>query len=133
VLSPGRELRTVTRRLRSVSMRDVHPVSIKFDDDTVVEDIDLAEEEIIVDGERLTDERADAIAEDVLAKVRARNLIPGGKSLSGGGKHSPVVQARVPEDVRARLEAIAERRGVRPSRLLREAIDQFIEREDQAT
>lgn len=28
-----------------------------------------------VDGERLTDERADAISADVLAKVRARNLV----------------------------------------------------------
>lgn len=102
-----------------------------FGDDTIVEDIDLAEEEIVVDGERLTDERADAIAEDVLAKVRARNLVPGGKSLSGDGSHSPVLQARVPAEVRARFDAIAERRGVRPSRLLREAIDQLIKREDR--
>lgn len=33
--------------------------SIKFDDDTIVEDIDLAAEESIVDGERLTDECSD--------------------------------------------------------------------------
>lgn len=48
------------------------PASIHFDEDTVVEDIDLAEEEILVDGERLTDERADQITEEVLAEVRAR-------------------------------------------------------------
>lgn len=112
-----------------MSKRKIDPASIKFDDDTVVEDIDLAEEEIVVDGERLTDERADEITADVLAKVRARNLIPGGKSLSGDGTHSPIVQTRVPAEVRAKLQQIAERRGVRPSKLLREAIDQFLERE----
>ncbi|MCA4760894.1 ribbon-helix-helix domain-containing protein [Mycobacterium avium subsp. hominissuis] len=112
-----------------MSKRKIDPASIKFDDDTVVEDIDLAEEEIIVDGQRLTDERADEITADVLAKVRARNLIPGGKSLSGDGTHSPIVQTRVPAEVRAKLQQIAERRGVRTSKLLREAIDQFIERE----
>jgi hypothetical protein len=46
-----------------------------FGDDTIIENVDLAEEVVIVDGERLTDERADAIATDVLATVRARNLI----------------------------------------------------------
>lgn len=112
-----------------MSKRKIDPASIKFDDDTVVEDIDLAEEEIIVDGQRLTDERADEITADVLAKVRARNLIPGGKSLSGDGTHSPIVQTRVPAELRAKLQQIAERRGVRTSKLLREAIDQFIERE----
>lgn len=113
-----------------MSKNEIDPASIEFDDDTVVEDVDLAEEEIIVDGERLTDERADEITADVLAKVRARNLIPGGKSLSGDGTHSPVVQTRVPAEVRFKLQVIAERRGVRPSKLLREAIDQFIEREE---
>ncbi|WP_293003668.1 hypothetical protein [Mycobacterium sp.] len=55
-----------------MSKRPIDPASVTFGDDTIVEDIDLAEEEIIVDGERLTDERADAIAADVLAKVRGQ-------------------------------------------------------------
>ncbi|MGD9618734.1 MAG: hypothetical protein AB7G47_01475 [Mycolicibacterium sp.] len=63
-------------------------------DGTVFEGIDLNETKVIVDGECLTEERADEITADVLAKARARNagLVPGGKSLSGEGKHSPVAQ-----------------------------------------
>ncbi|KDP02971.1 DNA-binding protein [Mycobacterium timonense] len=101
-----------------------------IDDD----DIDLDKEVIhIGDGRRLTEELAEQIAEEAERTSRERsnaNLIPGRKSLSGGGEHSPIVQTRVPAQVRARLQAIADRRGVRPSKLLREAIDQFIEREE---
>ncbi|MEB3022059.1 hypothetical protein [[Mycobacterium] crassicus] len=57
----------------TMDKRKIDPAALHFDDDTVVEDIDLAYEVIIVDGERLTDERADAIVADVLAKARARN------------------------------------------------------------
>lgn len=95
-----------------------------------VSDIDLGAEEFQFQGARLTEDRAAELAETHFE--RARNLIPGGKSLSGDGTHSPVVQARVSVETRSRLDAIAERRGVRPSRLLREAIVQFIEREESA-
>lgn len=40
-----------------------------------IEDVDLAETEVIVDGERLTDDRADSIAAEVLAKARAYNAM----------------------------------------------------------
>ena len=101
-----------------------------------IEDVDLDAEEVYVNGERLTEAKVNAAAEELErrdARDRAANLIPGGKSLSGDGSHSPVLQARVPADVRARLDAIADRRGVRTSKLLREAINQFIEREEAAT
>ncbi|BBX95395.1 DNA-binding protein [Mycobacterium lacus] len=107
----------------------IDPATIHFGDDTVVEDVNLAEEEVIVDGERLTDVRADDIAADVLAKARARNLIPGGKSLSGGRKHSPVVQVRVSETTRARLEEIAKARKMSISKLSRQVLDEFVRRE----
>lgn len=48
----------------------IDPAEVHFDENTIIEDIDLAAEEIIVDSLRLTDQRADAIAADVLAKVR---------------------------------------------------------------
>jgi hypothetical protein len=112
-----------------MSKRKIDPAAIRFDDDTVVEDIDLAEEEIVVDGERLTDERADQIAADLLAKARARNLVPGGKSLSGGRKHSPVVQVRVSEVTRTKLEAIAKGRRMSVSKLSRQVLDEFVKRE----
>ncbi|MBS9532534.1 DNA-binding protein [Mycobacterium sp. M1] len=97
---------------------------------TLVEDVDLTTAQIFVDGERLTDERAAQIAADVLAKARSRNLIPGGKSLSGGAKHSPVVQVRVSENTRARLQAIAEARNMSVSRLSRQVLDEFVSQQD---
>lgn len=101
-------------------------------DDVEVSDVDLTQEAVYVNGERLTDERVERMAAESvrLARAREANLVPGGKSLSGDGTHSPIVQTRVPVGVRMRLQAIAQRRGVRTSKLLREAIDQFIEREE---
>jgi hypothetical protein len=96
-----------------------------------VDDVDLGQEAVYVNGERLTDDVVERMADASvrLARAREANLVPGGKSLSGDGSHSPVMQTRVPAAVRARFEAIAARRGVRPSKLLREAIDLVIERE----
>ncbi len=59
--------------------------------DAKVVDVDLDQEEIYFRGERLTEERAEQIAEEALAAARAKNLIPGGKSLSGKGDHSPAI------------------------------------------
>jgi fructose-bisphosphate aldolase class 1 len=108
---------------------DIRPApELAVTDDTVIEAIDLAETEVIVDGERLTDERADEIAADVLARARAHNagLIPGGKSLSGGTKHSPVVQVRVSEATRDRLQEIAAARHMSVSKLSRQVLDEFV-------
>jgi hypothetical protein len=102
---------------------EINPAFIELDD------VDLDQEVAIVNGQRLPS-KTPTTWPTSSAPPSESNLIPGGKSLSGDGSHSPVVQARVPEEVRARLNAIAERRGVRPSRLLREAIDQLIEREE---
>jgi hypothetical protein len=109
-----------------------NPADYVIGDDAEISDIDLDQEEVYVNGERFTEADAAAMAEELerTSRERSANLIPGGKSLSGDGTHSPIVQARVSASVRAKLDAIAERRGVRPSRLLREAIDQFIEREE---
>jgi hypothetical protein len=109
-----------------------NPADYVIGDDVEISDIDLDQEEVYVNGERFTEADAAAMADELerTSRERSANLIPGGKSLSRDGTHSPVVQARVSASVRAKLDAIAERRGVRPSRLLREAIDQFIEREE---
>ncbi len=90
-------------------------------------DLDLDEEEFILkDGRRLTNELADQIAEETLAEVRRRNLIPGGKSLSGGGVHSPRVQFRVPEELRTQAEQVAEDEGVSLSALARHALEDYV-------
>lgn len=103
-----------------------------FGPDVEVEDVDLNETEVYSGGERLTEERAEAIADVFEAKARSRaNLIPGGKSLSGEGKKSPVVQFRVPEGLRALLDERAEEEGVTPSRLARKALEKYLN--DSAT
>lgn len=77
------------------------------------------------DGETagLTDEDAEALA---LEAIRRRNLVPGGKSLSGGGKHSPVLQVRLPEELRARLHERAVSEGVGDSKIARAAIEAYL-------
>jgi hypothetical protein len=87
-------------------------------------DIDLDEEEFILKGgRRLTNELAEQIAEETLSEVRRRNLIQGGKSLSGGSVHSPRVQFRVPEELRTQAERVAEDEGVSLSALARHALE----------
>ncbi len=88
--------------------------------------IDLNEEEFYYHGERLTEERAEQIAQETLEELRRRNLLPGGKSLSGDGKHSPTVQFRVPETLRARLDERAKAEGISPSKLARKALEQYL-------
>ena len=92
-------------------------VLVAEDDDTPV---------TLPDGTVLDGDVAEQYAEQVIARVRARNLIPGGKSLSAPGRHSPVVQARVPEELHERLTAEAAARGVSVSRLAREALEHYL-------
>src|SRR3978361_1087289 len=75
---------------------------------------------------RLTNELAEQIAEETLAEVRRRNLIPGGKSLSGGSVHSPRVQFRGPAELRTQAEQVAEGEGVSLSALARHALEDYV-------
>lgn len=115
--------------MAQVNRKGLHDMG-KFPKSTAgaeVVDADLDHDDFQFQGKRLTEKRAEKLA--AKAFRRADNLVPGGKSLSGDGTHSPVLQTRVPADVRAKFQAIAARRGVRPSKLLREAIDELIRRE----
>jgi predicted HicB family RNase H-like nuclease len=94
--------------------------------DTEIRDIDLDKEEAYYRGARLTEERAERLAQQTLAEARRRNLIPGGKSLSGGGTHSPTVQFRVPAELREQVERRAEAEGVTVSKLARRALEQYL-------
>lgn len=87
----------------------------------------VEDEEVMHRGEPITEARAEAIAAELRGK-RVENLTPGGKSLSAPGVHSPVIQYRVPADVRARATAVAEREGVSLSKLSRRALDEYLER-----
>src|SRR5664279_2181123 len=78
------------------------------------------------DGTRLTEELAEQMAREAVADARRRNLIPGRKSLSGDGSHSPRVQFRVPESLLAAAEAKAAEEGISLSTLARDALAHYL-------
>lgn len=81
------------------------------------EDIDLDAEVVMVNGERFTEADADALTDRLASRERSNaNLIPGRKSLSGEGQHSPTVQTRVPQWVKDELVAEAAELGYKTTR-----------------
>jgi hypothetical protein len=66
------------------------------------EEIDLDTEAVYVNGRRITEADASAWADDAerAHAERVKHLIPGGKSLSGEHKRSPVVQIVLPETLK---------------------------------
>ena len=101
--------------------------SYRVSPDATISNIDLdAEEFILEDGTRLTEELAAELA--AREERRLRNLVPGRKSLSGGTIHSPVIQVRVPATVRERIETIAATRGVSVSKVTRDLIEESLDR-----
>ena len=98
----------------------------KIGPETPIRDINLDEEEVYYHGERLTEARAEELARETLDEARRRNLIPGRKSLSGGTTHSPRIQFRVPQDLRAEAERRAAAEGKSVSVLAREALEHYL-------
>ena len=84
-------------------------------------DIDL-DAEAVKDrnGRRITEADAQKLAEDAIAKVLGR------PSLGRPGTHSPEVKARVPEELRERLNRAAEEQGTTASHLIREALERYL-------
>lgn len=84
-------------------------------------DIDL-DTEVVLDkrGRRITEARARLIAADTLAKAGA-----GRPSLTAPGRRSPEVKARVPEELRLRLQEAAQREHTSTSDLIRKALEQY--------
>ncbi|MGH3712012.1 MAG: ribbon-helix-helix domain-containing protein [Micromonosporaceae bacterium] len=106
----------------------VDPERFVVGPDATIEDVDLDKERVYLpDGSRLTEQRAEQLAQETLAVVRRRNLVPGRKSLSGGSVHSPRVQFRVPEAIRERAERRAAAEGKSLSALAREALERYLE------
>ena len=82
--------------------------------------IDLDQEDVrLADGTRLTEDRADEFAEEVLRGV-------GRPSLSAPGRRSPQLRLAIPEQTRDQLKAraAAEHRSV--SEIAREALDRYL-------
>lgn len=73
------------------------------------------------DGTRLTDKRAEQIADDVLRRRRGR------PSLAGNTETSPRVSFRIPEQLRRTADERARRReGRTVSELAREALERYL-------
>lgn len=86
-------------------------------------DIDLDAEEVYDrDGERITEARAEEIAEETLAKAGR----PGRPTLGGTSGSSPTVRARISPTLNAQLTRYAAQHGEAHSDVLREALRQFL-------
>jgi len=85
-------------------------------------DIDL-DKEVVLDkrGRRITEARAAQISRQILREVAA-----GRPSLTGTGKVSPEVKARVPQAMKDKLEREAKKYGVSPSVLIRQALEEYL-------
>ncbi len=89
---------------------------------TVGPDIDLDVEEIYEpNGNRLTEQRAQDIAEETLATVRR-----GRPSLRRGSVHSPQISVRVTEAIRDQTAQRARAEGRTVSELTREALERYL-------
>jgi predicted DNA-binding protein len=89
---------------------------------TLGPDVDL-DQEVVLDksGRRITEARAEQIAEETLREVRR-----GRPSLSGEPENSPRVSFRIPEQLRVRIEQQAEREGRPVSEIAREALERYL-------
>ena len=56
----------------------------------------------------------------------SQNLVPGGKSLTGGKQHSPVLTLRVPAEMKDRLDALADAAGMGTSKYVRKILDDHL-------
>lgn len=84
-------------------------------------DVDL-NKTVVLDkqGKRLTNARAEKIAQEIVKQATGR------PSLTGPKKVSPEVKARVPQKLKIKLEREAKRRGETPSALIREALEIYL-------
>ncbi|HBX82660.1 MAG TPA: hypothetical protein DEH05_16480 [Propionibacteriaceae bacterium] len=85
-----------------------------------IENIDLDQEVVYFEGERLTEARAEAIARD----IAARHGRKGGRPPLA--EETSRLGLRLPSDLRERLQAAATKAGVSESELAREAIDDYL-------
>jgi hypothetical protein len=79
--------------------------------------VDLDTEEVrLADGRRLTNDVADELADEIRAKT-------GRPSLGEPGTRSPSIAFRLPTELRAKAEQVAQREGKSVSALAREALE----------
>jgi hypothetical protein len=84
--------------------------------------VDLEKEDIrLADGSRLTEQRSEEIAAEVLEQVGR-----GRPSLSGPGTRSPQLRLSVPEELRSRLVSRAKDEHRSLSNVVREALERYL-------
>lgn len=109
----------MTRSQRQPSTRQFQPGPIG-------PDIDLDQEEVyLADGSRLSEAKAEELAEWALEQRRSRRGRP---SITGGEMHTPNLTVRVKPSARAALEQIAVAQGRRLADVSRDALDEYIRR-----
>lgn len=88
-------------------------------------DVDF-DKEVFVDnnGERYTNARIDEMVRD----IEEFGPYVGRPSLTAPSVHSPEIKARVPAPLKEKLEAAAQSRGETPSALIRQALEEFLQR-----
>ena len=95
---------------------------------TITPDIDLdAEEVLLPDGRRLTNEVAEGIAERALEQHRR-----GRPSVTGRAETTPSLTVRVAPGTRAELERIAKAQGRRLADVSRDALEEYVARRPRA-
>lgn len=85
---------------------------------------DVKPEEEVYDskGNRIDQDYIDRAVEDV-----HRQLGPGRPSLTSPGAVSPEIKARVPADLKRRVEELVKREGISVSAFVREALEEHLE------
>lgn len=91
-----------------------------------ITDTDLDKEPITLpDGSVLDEAAAEKLGQEVADRAAARRA--GRPSLTGvPGVHSPQVSSRVTPELRAAIDEIAERLGVRPAEVVRSALEEYV-------
>ncbi len=87
--------------------------------DATATDIDLSSEEFVFRGERLTDERSQALVDEFRRGA-------GRPSLTPGTGRSPQVGVRVTPETRRRLQARADKEHKSLSDVIRDAIEHYV-------
>jgi len=91
--------------------------------ESVVEDVDLDQTPVYIDGKRYTEADARRDSDEAERTYRA-GLVPGGKSLSGGSTHSPKFQVVLGESTAEKARQAAANEGMSVSRWLRGVVEE---------
>lgn len=87
-------------------------------------DFDPQTDHYTFQGQEVTEELAEKLERKAARSGVPSQLIPGGKSLSGGRVHSPRIQVVVSQKVQRNLKRDAKRRGISVSKLVRRLVEE---------